>query len=933
MAAPTPAAEIAPAPSVVRVVPGAPPPKDVSKAPRKKRKPKAKGDDAATDILESSTAALVETAPSTADIQNGAVAADLIVEPEAADDSALKPSPLVDLITKRLKATSKKIGRISAYATTDPETLNEDQKATLKTLPALEAVQKELIEVKKAVEVYEAQVAAELAQTRRDAEQKENERVAAAVAEAKRAVVSQGSNLVNFLRLRPILANNDVSGLDHNEVNAVFSAGNILFGEQSEAQEALVSGFLLGDGSHEGVPYTRFWDITALVLNPPAPSQETDSEPVEEVITSTVNPPLGLSTTGSFDFMQASELEQPFEENAEWVERADVEVPLAEEPVNDVVADETSNAAIDWADEDEGGLPPIASLAKFGSGSATPVVEDELQTNGHIGNPVAAVSAPIAAVEEDDGFTTARGRGQEDLEEEIVASVEGIVVGVVIAVAAGENGEATALPSVTVVQLREKHADTAEFLRIAQETKALTDKYNVPLIINDRVDIACAVKARGVHLGQSDLPIAVARTLLPAETIIGISCNSVEEVRRARDAGADYVGLGAVWDTQTKTLTNPPVGVRGLGAMLHELDGTNVRAVAIGGIKSSNLARLLRGAVSETNHRLDGVAVVSDIVASLDPGSAARRLRTIFHASKKIDIPASLASSQEEILDGALALSDAVRKSRPIVHQITNFVVANQSANMTLALGASPIMATAPEEMSDLSKISGALLVNIGTLVNSTLDGMLEGGFFANSFKKPVVLDPVGLGASSFRKSSLHKLLDTWQPTVIKGNAGELAALVNSQEATGRGVDSVGGFTNPAEVVRAMANKERCVIVLSGKTDYVSDGHRVVAIDNGHPLLGAITGSGCMLGSCIAAFCAAANASAIDEQNPSQLTRGGDFLAAAVGGILTLTVASELAAKRDDVHGMGTFLPALIDEVSNLRPEVIRQFAKVTRLE
>jgi thiamine-phosphate diphosphorylase/hydroxyethylthiazole kinase len=158
---------------------------------------------------------------------------------------------------------------------------------------------------------------------------------------------------------------------------------------------------------------------------------------------------------------------------------------------------------------------------------------------------------------------------------------------------------------VTVVQLREKIADTAEvcrsgnrisspdsvwqFLQIARESKALCDRYNIPLIVNDRIDIALAVNARGVHLGQSDMPIDIARKLMPQGSIIGISCNSLDQVRRAKESKADYVGLGAVWDTQTKRLTTRPIGVRGLGVMLEALDGSDVKAVAIGGIKSTNL--------------------------------------------------------------------------------------------------------------------------------------------------------------------------------------------------------------------------------------------------------------------------------------------------------------------------------------------------------
>jgi thiamine-phosphate diphosphorylase/hydroxyethylthiazole kinase len=128
------------------------------------------------------------------------------------------------------------------------------------------------------------------------------------------------------------------------------------------------------------------------------------------------------------------------------------------------------------------------------------------------------------------------------------------------------------------------------------------------------------------------------------------------------------------------------------------------------------------------------------------------------------------------------------------------------------------------------------------------------------------------------------ELLDSWQATVIKGNAGELAALAGSTEAESKGVDSLGNFKDPALFTRQLSRKERCVVVLTGETDYISDGERVFMLKNGHPLLGSITGSGCVLGSCIASYCAAANLLASDDDHhEGRLNRGGDFLSAAVG--------------------------------------------------
>ncbi|KAJ7462251.1 hypothetical protein B0H11DRAFT_102090 [Mycena galericulata] len=422
----------------LRIVPGAPPPKDLSKSARKKRKTKSKAEPSTPDVLESSSAALIEKAPEPSEIQAGAVAPELVVQPEPAEPAPIAPSPIVDLIHKRLKITSKKISRISTYASTDPEKLNEDQKATLKTLPGLEAVQKELGEVKKAVEVHEAQLVAELTQKRQEAEKSEKARIASAVSSAENAALTKASDLLSFLRLRSLLASGELSlGLESAEVTAVFSAGQDLLAEAAgESKQAVLAGFMSSQGSYEGISYARLLEITQLGLNPPraaTPVQEDSPEISTETVETSVedisanNQPVAVSTSGSFDFMQASELEPPFEENAEWVERSDVvhqeeqvaepvngHIP-ADEPIEQITTvtppAETSNAALDWAaDDEEGGLPPIAGLhAKFGtSGSATPVVVEELQTNGHT-----AVTAPIpAATEEDDGFTQARGRGR-----------------------------------------------------------------------------------------------------------------------------------------------------------------------------------------------------------------------------------------------------------------------------------------------------------------------------------------------------------------------------------------------------------------------------------------------------------------------------------------------------------------------------------------
>ncbi|KAI0674972.1 Hydroxyethylthiazole kinase [Trametes maxima] len=492
-----------------------------------------------------------------------------------------------------------------------------------------------------------------------------------------------------------------------------------------------------------------------------------------------------------------------------------------------------------------------------------------------------------------------------------------------------ESLEESIKGGVSLVQIREKKADTGEFLQIAQASKEICHKYNVPILINDRIDIALAIGADGVHIGQTDMPVDVARRLLPR--------TRSSHVRKAIQDGVDYVGLGPAWATQTKKVTNPIVGVRGIGELLVILEGTNVKAVAIAGIKSTNALHCLHGSVSSSGRPLDGLAVVSDIVASPDPLNAARRIATIVKAFKAVPLPTFSLSPSTYAVDafkhGTGQLLLAVKKFSPLVHQITNTVVTTQSANATLALGASPIMATAPQEMPDLSRAAGALLVNFGTIQN--LDGMLSSGFHYNLNRKPVVFDPVGVGATAYRRASAAELLNAWQPTVIKGNAAELGALANSTEVQAKGVDSVGaGFADPITFVRNLARKERAIIVLTGVVDHISDGTTVVRLSNGHPLLGEITGSGCMVGTAVATFCAGASLSAEEARRgarsaeDAKLVRG-DMLVAAVGGVLAITIASELAAARPDVKGSGTFLPAFIDELGALSPEKLATYAKV----
>ncbi|MBW2482981.1 MAG: thiamine phosphate synthase [Desulfobacterales bacterium] len=177
----------------------------------------------------------------------------------------------------------------------------------------------------------------------------------------------------------------------------------------------------------------------------------------------------------------------------------------------------------------------------------------------------------------------------------------------------------------TVVQLREKDCPTLEFIQQAQSIKAFLRKRNIPLIINDRVDIAQAVKADGVHLGQSDMPLEMAKGILGNTMIIGISAESIEDAITAEKGGADYLGISPIYATPTKTNTAPALGLEGLREIRKAV---SLPLVGIGGLNKDNAADVIRNGA-------DGVAVVSAIVAADDPAAAARELKQVINEARK----------------------------------------------------------------------------------------------------------------------------------------------------------------------------------------------------------------------------------------------------------------------------------------------------------
>jgi hydroxyethylthiazole kinase len=253
-----------------------------------------------------------------------------------------------------------------------------------------------------------------------------------------------------------------------------------------------------------------------------------------------------------------------------------------------------------------------------------------------------------------------------------------------------------------------------------------------------------------------------------------------------------------------------------------------------------------------------------------------------------------------------------MREAKPLVHQLTNYVVMNETANATLALGALPVMAHAREEVEEMVGLAGALVLNIGTLSPHWVEAMLLAGRAAGARGIPVVLDPVGAGATRYRTETARHILEEVDVTVLRGNAGEVATLVGV-EAEVRGVESIGGTADPAELAREAARALGVVASVTGPVDHVSDGERTLAVENGHPLLAAVSGTGCMSTALTGCFLAA---------------KPDAPLEAAAEALAAFGVAAEDAAKQ--AKGPGTFHAALYDALAALDPETLDGRAKVS---
>jgi len=248
---------------------------------------------------------------------------------------------------------------------------------------------------------------------------------------------------------------------------------------------------------------------------------------------------------------------------------------------------------------------------------------------------------------------------------------------------------------------------------------------------------------------------------------------------------------------------------------------------------------------------------------------------------------------------------------------MTNLVVQNFAANVALAVGASPIMANYGKEAEDLCKFNGALVINMGTVTPEGIENYLVALRAYNNAGVPVLFDPVGAGATEVRRGAVKTLMAGGYFDVIKGNEAEITQVFGQQTAQQHGVDSGASQLDDmakARLVRDLAARERNVVVMTGVTDFVSDGERTYAITNGHEYLGHITGSGCVLGTTIASMLAVCR---------------GDKLLAAIAGLLVYEIAAEFTVSQSNVGGPGTFVPAFLDQLYHVSRNISGETLKL----
>ncbi len=262
-----------------------------------------------------------------------------------------------------------------------------------------------------------------------------------------------------------------------------------------------------------------------------------------------------------------------------------------------------------------------------------------------------------------------------------------------------------------------------------------------------------------------------------------------------------------------------------------------------------------------------------------------------------------------------------VKRKKPVIECITNYVTIGDCANIILAAGASPIMAEDMREVKEIVAISGAVVLNIGTLQEQTVKAMCLAGEEANRLNIPVVLDPVGVGASKLRNETAEMLLKNVKFSVIRGNLSEIKAISGIQSGT-KGVDAAEGETADAEaieIVRGVAKRYGCTVAATGAQDIIASPQRTAILENGHPMMADVTGTGCMCSSVVGAMCGGGV---------------GDSFAEAALAVSMMSISGEMAEEfvRAKGAGIGTFREKLFDFMYGFDAELLEKRGKIREL-
>jgi hydroxyethylthiazole kinase len=255
-----------------------------------------------------------------------------------------------------------------------------------------------------------------------------------------------------------------------------------------------------------------------------------------------------------------------------------------------------------------------------------------------------------------------------------------------------------------------------------------------------------------------------------------------------------------------------------------------------------------------------------------------------------------------------------VREQKPLIHNITNFVVMNYTANVLLAMGASPVMAHAQEEVEEMVSMAGCLVLNIGTLTPDWVESMITAGLRANRLNIPVILDPVGSGATALRTGSVKRLINELSINVIRGNASEILSI-SRKEAGTKGVDSIHGVDDASDAAIALARELGSTIVITGEVDFVTDGQRTFRVYNGHPMMGRVTGTGCAATATIGAFLA------VDK----------DAATASATALAYFGLAGEMGAEK--ARGPGSFIVESLDALFYIDESAVQKNARIQSVE